>query len=300
MTACMTPVLNRARSSSHITRNFTGSNLPTPSTNPRQRVADEHVYHTSTAELGVHYDHTCGLFADLPDNLGLFATLNASQRLERGVRCFRSDDGEELAFVGDVEWVYPQDLARPVDDVPDREPLLPERDPVPRVAGELVEDRPHPAACGVAHEAQPRPRGILECSDQRGERPGVRKYLGLQLQVSARDQDGRPVVAQSSGAEDPVPRPHGGGGEGELRICGSYAGGYYVEPVPLAALDHFGIPSGDCDPGPPGGGRHRLHLMGQHLGLEPLLDDEGGGESDRSRPRDCQVVDRPVDRELSD
>src|SRR4051794_26881717 len=28
MTACKTPVVSRARSSSHITRNFTGSNLP--------------------------------------------------------------------------------------------------------------------------------------------------------------------------------------------------------------------------------------------------------------------------------
>src|SRR3712207_4568916 len=181
MTACTTPVLSRARSSSHITRNFTAPILPEPSTDPRQWVTDQHVYHAGAAELGVHYDHPCGLLADLTDDLGLLAALDATQRLQGGLCGFGSDDGEQLAFVGDVERVYTQDLACPVHDVPDRKPLLPERDPISRVAGELVQDRPYPAARGVAHEAQPRPRSILERSDQRSEWPGVRKHLGLEL-----------------------------------------------------------------------------------------------------------------------
>src|SRR5918998_5227848 len=175
MTACTTPVLNRVRSSSHITRNFTDVILPEPSTDPRQRVTDQHVYHAGAAELGVHYDHPSGLLSDLPDDLGLLAALDAPQRLQRGLRRLRGDDGEQLAFIGDVERVYTQNLARPVYDVPDRKPLLPERDPISRVAGELVQDRPYPAARGVAHEAQPRPRSILERSDQRSEWPGVRE-----------------------------------------------------------------------------------------------------------------------------
>src|SRR5215208_3441408 len=207
MTACTTPVLSRERSSSHITRNFTDSNLPAPSTNPRQPVTDEHVYHAGAAEAGVHNDHARGLFADLADNLGLLATLDAAQRLERCVRQLRSHNSEELAFVGDVEGVYAKDLARPVDDVPDREPLLPQRDPVPGVAGELVQNRPDPAARGVAHEAQPLSRGVFERPGGGGERPGVREHLGLELQVAAGDQDRRPMVAQGSGAENFVPRP---------------------------------------------------------------------------------------------
>src|SRR5829696_4769763 len=100
MTACMTPVLSRARSSSHITRNFTASILRALSTNPRQRVSDEHVYHAGAAELGVHYDHPRGLFADLADDLGLLATLDAPQRLQRAIGGFGGDDGEEFSFVG--------------------------------------------------------------------------------------------------------------------------------------------------------------------------------------------------------
>src|SRR5919199_5211812 len=153
MTARATPVLSRARSSSHIRRNFTAPILPAPSTDPRKRVPDEHVYHAGAAEPGVHHDHPRGLFADLTDDLGLLATLDAPQRLQGTVRNPGSYYGKELSFVGHVERVYPQYLARPVHDVLDREPLLPECDPVSRVAGELVEDRPRPAARGVAHEA---------------------------------------------------------------------------------------------------------------------------------------------------
>src|SRR3712207_1704315 len=116
MTACTTPVLSRARSSSHITRNFTAPILPEPSTDPRQWVTDQHVYHAGAAELGVHYDHPCGLLADLTDDLGLLAALDATQRLQGGLCGFGSDDGEQLAFVGDVERVYPQNFARPVHD----------------------------------------------------------------------------------------------------------------------------------------------------------------------------------------
>ena len=91
---------------------------------------------------------------------GFLAAFGAAQGFEGGVRRFGSDYGEELAFVGYVERVYAEDLTRPVHDVPDRDVLLPERDPVARVAGELVQDRPDTAARGVAHEAQAQVRRL--------------------------------------------------------------------------------------------------------------------------------------------
>src|SRR5918998_717809 len=130
ITACTTPVLSRARSSSHITRNFTVLILPAPSTDPRQRIPDEHVYHAGAAKLGVHYDHPREIFADLTDDLGLLAALDATERLQGGLCGFGSDDGEELSFIRYIQRIYPQNSARPVHDVPDREPLLPERDPI--------------------------------------------------------------------------------------------------------------------------------------------------------------------------
>src|SRR5215207_401589 len=138
ITACMTPVLNLARSNSHITRNFTVTFLPPPSTDPRQRVSDQHVYHARTTEPGVHEDHARRLLTDLADDRGFFTALDVPQLLQGSVRRVRGNDGEELAFVGDVEGVYPQDLARPVHHIPDREPLLPKSHTEPRVAGEFV------------------------------------------------------------------------------------------------------------------------------------------------------------------
>src|SRR3712207_5006137 len=100
MTAWTTSMLSRARSSSHITRNFTvvifrsGYWADRALTNPRQRVPDEHVYHAGAAELGVHEDHPRRLLAHLPDDRGFLAALDASQRLQRGLRHFGGHDGE--------------------------------------------------------------------------------------------------------------------------------------------------------------------------------------------------------------
>src|SRR5215203_2791405 len=105
------------------------------STYSRQGVADEHVYHAGAAELGVHDDHPCRLLADLADDGGFSPAFGVTQGFEGGIGRFRTYYGEELAFVGDVEGVYAQDLTRPMNDVSDRELLLPERDAVARVAG---------------------------------------------------------------------------------------------------------------------------------------------------------------------
>ena len=54
-------------------------------TNPRQRVADEHVYHAGSAKLRVHQDHTGGLFAHLAYDLGFLAAFHTTQSFEGGV-----------------------------------------------------------------------------------------------------------------------------------------------------------------------------------------------------------------------
>ncbi len=47
------------------------------STNPRQRIADEHVYHAGATEAGVHEDHPRRLLTHLPYNRCFFAALDA-------------------------------------------------------------------------------------------------------------------------------------------------------------------------------------------------------------------------------
>src|SRR5829696_1776887 len=100
------------------------------STYPRQRVADEHVYHAGAAEASVHDDHARRFLAHFADDLGFLATVGVSEGFEGGFRLFWSYHSEEFAFVGDVERVYAEDLTRPVHDVPDRELLLPEHDAI--------------------------------------------------------------------------------------------------------------------------------------------------------------------------
>jgi hypothetical protein len=100
------------------------------STYPRQRVADEHVYHAGAAEAGVHDDHARWFLAHFADDLGFLAAFGIAQGFEGGFRLFWSYHGEELAFVRYVEWVYAEDLTGPVHDVPDRELLLPEHEAI--------------------------------------------------------------------------------------------------------------------------------------------------------------------------
>lgn len=58
-------------------------------TNPRQRVADEHVYHPGAAEPGVHHDHASRFLAHLADDSRLYLLLEY-------VRGFKGDSHHKL------------------------------------------------------------------------------------------------------------------------------------------------------------------------------------------------------------
>src|SRR5215213_11408496 len=126
----------------------------------RQRISDEHIDHSGTAELSMHHDHPCRILAHLTDDLGVLAAFDATQGFEGGVSDFGGDYGEELAFVSDVEGVYAQDLTRPEHNIPDGKRLLPQRDTVARVTRKLVQHRTDAATRRVAHEAQALSGGI--------------------------------------------------------------------------------------------------------------------------------------------
>ena len=67
---------------------------PSRSTDPGQRVTDEHVYHAGAAELGVHEHHPRGLFGYLTDDGGSFSAFEATRGFESrshtGYEVFRS------------------------------------------------------------------------------------------------------------------------------------------------------------------------------------------------------------------
>ena len=96
------------------------------------------------------------------------------------------------------------------------------------------------------------------------------------------------------------PGSHGGRGESERRVRQPEAGGDDVEVIAFAALDHLGVAGDDRHPCAPGGCRHGLDLAAQHGSLQPLFDDQGGGEGERGGAGDGQIVDRTVDRQFAD
>src|SRR5918997_2693074 len=166
------------------------------STYPRQRVADEHVYHAGAAEAGVHDDHARRFLAHFADDLSILPTLDAAETFQGGFRLFLSYHSEELAFVRDVERIYAKDLTRPVHHVPDRELLLPERDAESGIAGQFVQDGADTTTSRVPHETQSRTCGVLERPREGSEGPGVGEDFGFQFQVAARDQDRSTVISQ--------------------------------------------------------------------------------------------------------
>jgi hypothetical protein len=60
-------------------------------TDPRQRVAYEHVYHAGAAEQGVHHDHTRRFLANFANDGRFLPSVDVSQGFEGGVRRFGCD-----------------------------------------------------------------------------------------------------------------------------------------------------------------------------------------------------------------
>jgi hypothetical protein len=67
--------------------------------------------------------------------------------------------------------------------------------------GDLVENGGHPASGGVAHAMHVRPAGVQEGGGQGPERLGVAADFGLEVEVTAGQQDGDPVVADGAGEQ---------------------------------------------------------------------------------------------------
>src|SRR5919108_3462066 len=85
----------------------------------------------------------------LADDLGVMAMPMAVHSFQNVLRVFPADDGDELALVGEVERVNPQDLAGPLHILADGDALFVEDDPHLRASGNRIEPGRHAAPRGI-------------------------------------------------------------------------------------------------------------------------------------------------------
>ena len=189
----------------------------------------------------------------------------------------------------------------PGDSRSDRKPRLLDDDTEPGRPGQLVADRAHATAGGVAHPAGAgRRRGAAPATRPLSGR-GVGADVRVDGQVAARQQHRHPVVADRPGAAAP-------GRSGRTRCApssrpaGTTPSPAVVTNSPSAAPrgHHLGVAGDDLDPGPCRGLGHVGDDVAQDVDGQALLDDEARGQPARTGARDRQIVDRAVDGQVAD
>ena len=143
----------------------------------------------------------CGFGHDLADPRRVGAERVRAHRRECGVGLVGGDDGDDLALVGDVERIDPQQVARADHGGCDRQRRLVEHDGQVGVARQLVAHGADPAPRRVAHPA--RRRAPLRGARRRGRRAarcrsGCRPRGRGRLGPASPPCRGRPIVPETS------------------------------------------------------------------------------------------------------
>ena len=219
---------------------------------------------------------------------------------ERALGAVRGADGDELALVGDVDGIDPEQLGRGGDLGAHRDVLLAHGHPDARLASDLVERGAQPAAGGIAQRVDLH-AAFEQRRDEAVQRRGVALDGGLELEVLAARQDGDAVIAERAAHQDHVPRPGAIAARRDDRGRDHPdAGGVDEYAITLAALDHLGVAGDDRHAG---GARRVGHRMddAREIGEgQALFEDEAGGEPERPRAAHGDVVDGAVHGELAD
>ncbi len=108
------------------------------------------------------------------------------------------------------------------------------------------------------------------------------------------------MIADPAREQDPVPGAQRRRGETGARIAPADPGRADVHAVGVAALDDLGVAGDDLDPGRAGGVGDRPHLAGEHVGGQPLLEDQREREGQRPGAGHGEVVDGAVDGQFTD
>ena len=212
----------------------------------------------------------------------------------------RRDEGHELALVGDVHRVDPEQLRGARDGRLHRDVALAHHHRHTRGACELVQHRGDAAAGGVAQAAHVRPSGREQRVDGRPQRARVGLDVGVEVELAPGEHDRGTVLADRAGDDDPVAGAQACRREHGARVDLSDPGRAQVHRVGVAALDDLRVAGNDLDAGRGGGRGDRLDLGPQVVGREPLLEHHRNGERKRPGAGHRQVVHRAVHGQLSD
>src|SRR6478609_3201924 len=81
------------------------------SANSWQWISDQHVDDAASAIRRTHEHRSGGLFTDFADDPRLFPSRRKVESVDGRIRIFSGDNGEKLAFVGDMQRVESQQFA---------------------------------------------------------------------------------------------------------------------------------------------------------------------------------------------
>jgi len=127
-----------------------------------------------------------------------------SQQGERLVGPLAGDEREELPFVGDVERVEPEDLARSAHFLGDGDRRLGDRDADAGGLRDLVEDRGDAAPRRVAQDVDVEAEGFEKGRDHAVQGGGVGRDRRSELEPLAQRHDRDAVLGDRAGDEEDV------------------------------------------------------------------------------------------------
>ena len=217
----------------------------------------------------------------------------------------RVDEGHQLAFVGHLQGVQPEERAGRRNSIGHRHSGLVDLDADSCGTRDLDERRHEPTAGGITDRVH-RPR--IPCLGRTGEhrrdqpvqRRAVGAHLGAEVDTLTHAEDRHPVLADRAGQDHHVAGACTFGPDVHTGRYHADAGGVDEQLVGAALSNDFGVAGDDRHAGlfsgPPHGGGDRA----QHVELEPFLEDETRGEGHRLRATARQIVDGAVDREMAD
>src|SRR5579859_4566672 len=259
-------------------------------TYPRQRITHQHVDNPAAAIPGSHQHRRSRLFPYFTNDPCSIAAVCHGKSIHRCIRRFGRHHGEKLAFVGDVQWIKPQQLAGPTYLIPNWNLFFKDRDSQAAITRQFIERSSHAAPSRIAHPANPRSCFSCQRLYERQNATSIGAQIGFEIQIATSQQNGYTVIADRPGENHFVT------GTNRSRIHSNaghklpHSGSADVHLVGLAMLYDLGITADDGDARLSCSFRHGPHLGLKHSRWQSLFQHKSSYQGFAHRSRDSQVI----------
>src|SRR3984885_1558743 len=176
------------------------------STNAWQLFSHQHVDDPPPAEHRAHGDAAGPAVANPSNERRAFAERMRSHCRQPSVDLVRGSDHDDLAFVGEIKRIQPEDFTERLDLLADRRGGLFDLDRNLRRIGDLVQYRRQPTTRRISYEANPRSRRQQHL-DQSMQTGAIAFNQGVERHVAPRTKDGRAMIAEQTVDQHHVSRP---------------------------------------------------------------------------------------------